>query len=347
MAAADPNDSVQAIRWAGDELVLLDQRLLPGRVEFLSITTLGAAAAAIRDMVVRGAPAIGITAAYGAVLGARSLCSQPDWPARLRAALTELDAARPTAINLRWATDRVRVLLDGPEPTPVALEALAVSIHEDDVRANRRMGELGADVIGKVGGILTHCNAGALATGGYGTALGVIRTAWARGAVGQVFADETRPWLQGARLTAFELAADGIPVRLVAEGAAPWLMACGHVGAVVVGADRVAANGDAANKIGTYSLALAARHHGLTFMVVAPASTIDMAVESGEDIPIEERPGEELLELGGRRLAPDGVGAWNPVFDVTPASLIDVLVTERGVVHHPDPASMRALMTGR
>jgi methylthioribose-1-phosphate isomerase len=339
---------VQAIVWEGDHLSLLDQRLLPHSVERLRIDSLQGAADAITAMVVRGAPAIGITAAYGAVLGAQRLIEHGDanWRQSLRQQLSTLDKARPTAINLRWATDRVRQLLDAGSPSAEHLLSLAVQIHADDVAANHTMGRLGAAELGAVRGVLTHCNAGALATGGYGTALGVIRSAFADGAISEVFADETRPWLQGARLTAWELAMDGIPVRLVAEGAAPWLMHQGHVGAVIVGADRVVANGDTANKIGTYALALSARHHGLKFMVVAPSSTIDMTIASGADIPIEERPGEELLTLQGQRLAPPGVGAWNPVFDVTPANLVDVLVTERGVVRNPNIDSMRALMAG-
>ena len=221
------------------------------------------------------------------------------------------------------------------DPEPVLLEA-ARTIHAEDVAANRRMGELGAALIESRCEVLTHCNAGALATAGYGTALGVVRAAHAAGRIAHVYAGETRPWLQGARLTAYELVEAGIPVTLIADSAASWAMRQGRVRWVIVGADRIAANGDVANKIGTYSLAVCARHHGVRFMVVAPTSTIDPRAASGDDIPIESRRSDELLWHAGRRVAPDGAGAWNPVFDVTPAALVDALVTERGVVEAPD-----------
>ncbi|MDS4069944.1 MAG: S-methyl-5-thioribose-1-phosphate isomerase, partial [Candidatus Competibacter sp.] len=217
-------------------------------------------------------------------------------------------------------------------------------IHAEDIAANRRMGELGAALLGERGAVLTHCNAGALATGGYGTALGVIRHGYAAGLIGRVYADETRPWLQGARLTAWELVRDGIPVTLLADGAAATLLRQGEVRWVIVGADRVAANGDVANKIGTYGLAVAARYHGVRFMVVAPTSTVDMRIASGAEIPIEQRAAEELLTLGGQPVAAAGAEAWNPSFDVTPAALVDALVTERGVVLAPDGAKMARLM---
>jgi methylthioribose-1-phosphate isomerase len=346
MTKTPVKDSVRALLWKGDHLSLLDQRVLPGRVEHIRIKTLEAAADAIRTMVVRGAPAIGITAAYGAVLGAREAVrtAGDGWRDALLEQLPILDTARPTAINLHWATAKVRGLLNDSASSPEMLETMAVQIHEEDIAACRRMGELGAAELAGATGLMTHCNAGALATGGYGTALGVIRSAWAGGEVQRVFAGETRPWLQGARLTAWELLQDNIPVDLVAEGAAPWLMTQGMVNWVIVGADRVVANGDVANKIGTYGLALSARYHGLKFMVVAPTSTVDMSVETGAGIPIEERGADELLALGSQRVAADGAGAWNPVFDVTPAGLVDVLVTERGVVRNPDIASLSALM---
>jgi methylthioribose-1-phosphate isomerase len=220
----------------------------------------------------------------------------------------------------------------------------ALRIHDEDRAANRRMGELGAALIGERTSVITHCNTGGLATGGHGTALGVIRTAWAAGRIERVFADETRPWLQGSRLTAWELERDGIPVTVMADAAAAARMAGGGIGWVIVGSDRIAANGDVANKIGTYSLAVAARYHGLGFMVVAPASTVDMALASGADIPIEERGPAEVLECGGRRVGAAGAQAWNPVFDVTPARLVDAIVTERGVVRRPDAEKMARLM---
>jgi methylthioribose-1-phosphate isomerase len=226
----------------------------------------------------------------------------------------------------------------------VALLAEARAIHAEDVAANRRMGELGAELLGARCGVLTHCNTGSLATGGYGTALGVVRSAFARGQLAEVYADETRPWLQGARLTAWELVRDGIPVTLLADSAAAQLMRAGRVQWVIVGSDRIAANGDVANKIGTYGLAVAARHHGVRFMVVAPTSTVDMSIVDGGAIPIETRPEEEVLNVGGQRVAAPGARAWNPVFDVTPATLVDAIVTERGVVLRPDRRQMAAMM---
>ncbi|ABI56267.1 S-methyl-5-thioribose-1-phosphate isomerase [Alkalilimnicola ehrlichii MLHE-1] len=343
------NDTVRALDWQGDHLKLLDQRRLPAETVWLDCHSAADTADAIRDMVVRGAPAIGIAAAYGVVLAARAAMARrpADWPAAMAADLARLRSARPTAVNLFWALDRMQQVVDSDPADPLAaLEAAAVAIHEDDLTANRRMGELGAHLIPAGAGVLTHCNTGSLATGGYGTALGVIRSAWSGKGLSAVYADETRPWLQGARLTAWELVADGIPVRLIAEGAAPLLMQRGRVDWVIVGADRVAANGDTANKIGTYALALACKAHGVKFMVVAPSSTIDLDCPGGDRIPIEERPPEELLWLGDRRVAAEGAGAWNPVFDVTPAELIDVLVTERGVVTDFGGAGVRALING-
>ena len=308
-------------------------------------------AQAIREMVVRGAPAIGVAAAYGVMLAARRRYaeSQATWRETIEADLDRLASARPTAVNLGWALARMRRAIDGvaagADPEPVLLEA-ARALHAEDVAANRRMGEHGAALIESRCEVLTHCNAGALATAGYGTALGVIRAAHAAGRIAHVFAGETRPWLQGARLTAWELVEAGIPVSLIADGAATWTMRQGRVRWVIVGADRVAANGDVANKIGTYALAVSARHHGVRFMVVAPTSTIDPGCASGADIPIESRGPDELLAHAGHRVAPDGAGAWNPVFDVTPADLVDVLVTERGVVERPSRDRIAALLAG-
>ncbi|WP_455234068.1 S-methyl-5-thioribose-1-phosphate isomerase [Thiogranum longum] len=341
------HDRIRAMEWADGVLRLLDQRVLPQREEFLSLNQCSAVAGAIRDMVVRGAPAIGITAAYGAVIaGAARYGADPgNWRTGFEQDLESLAQARPTAVNLSWAVRRMREkarLADG-DPVPALLEE-ARAIHEEDIRANLRMGELGATFIETDSNVLTHCNTGSLATGGYGTALGVIRSAWSAGKLSGVFADETRPWLQGARLTAWELIKDDIPVTLIADGAAAYLMNLGKIQWVIVGSDRIAANGDVANKIGTYSAAVAARQHGVKFMVVAPSSTVDMDVRSGADIPIEMRAPSEVLEIGGRRMAAAGASAWNPAFDVTPAELVHVIVTEKGVVEQPDGARMAALM---
>ncbi|MCB1864121.1 MAG: S-methyl-5-thioribose-1-phosphate isomerase [Chromatiales bacterium] len=337
---------VQPIRWDGVALELLDQRRLPREEIWLRLESSAAVASAIRDMVVRGAPAIGIAAAYGVVLAARSAIERDPlrWREALAPALAELNAARPTAVNLAWAIARMRAVLAGSDDAPLAaLDAQARRIHGEDLQANLAMGDFGAQLIGEAQAVLTHCNAGALATGGYGTALGVIRSAWRDRRIQRVFADETRPWLQGARLTAWELVREGIPVDLIAEGAAAALMAQGRVQWVVVGSDRIAANGDVANKIGTYALAVLARHHGVRFMVAAPVSTIDPATPTGADIPIETRAADELLGcMGGGRIAADGAGAWNPVFDVTPAALVDAIVTERGVIERPDAAAIAA-----
>ncbi|VAX12284.1 Methylthioribose-1-phosphate isomerase [hydrothermal vent metagenome] len=340
-------NSVFPIRWHENRLKLLDQRLLPTEVTEISYDAVAAVADAIRDMVVRGAPAIGITAAFGVVIAARQRYAEsPDnWRESISEDLRLLADARPTAINLFWAIERMRGCFAGIKGDPVApLLAEAKNIHEEDIAANMRMGELGAGLIDAGSNILTHCNAGALATGGYGTALGVIRSAVMAGKVNQVFADETRPWLQGARLTAWELLQDGIPVSLIAEGAASWLMHQGKVQWIVVGSDRIAANGDVANKIGTYQLAVSARYHGVKFMVAAPTSTVDMNVAEGADIPIETRNADELLKCGDKNVAAAGATAWNPVFDVTPAALVDAIVTEQGVVEKPNAEKMLAMM---
>jgi len=340
----ESKDSVRALYWQEGLLRVLDQRQLPGTLHYDDCATVGAVAEAIATMRVRGAPAIGIAAAYGVVLAAiaRYAAAPATWKTAIETDLDTLARSRPTAVNLFWALERMRGLIQGlaGDPVPALLEA-ARAIHTDDVAANRRMGELGADLLAGATGVLTHCNTGSLATGGYGTALGVIRSAHRRG-LGKVFASETRPWLQGSRLTVWELEQDGIPARLVADSAAAYLMKSGQVQWVIVGADRIAANGDTANKIGTYALAVAARHHGVKFMAAAPVSTIDWRTESGAGIEIEERDPRELLNPYFLR-EDSIISAWNPVFDVTPASLIDAIVTEHGVVLNPGPASMRAL----
>ncbi|MEJ2362335.1 MAG: S-methyl-5-thioribose-1-phosphate isomerase [Gammaproteobacteria bacterium] len=338
-------DSIRAIRWEADHLRLLDQRVLPLQETYLDYDDAPAVAEAIRDMVVRGAPAIGITAAYGVVLATRKHQGQSPkgWRDLVAADIDTLAASRPTAVNLFWALERMRAVLQNIDDNN-AYETLlheAMAIHDEDIAANFAMGEYGARLITGQGSVLTHCNTGSLATGGYGTALGVIRSAYQQGKVTQVFADETRPWLQGARLTAWELVKDNIPVRLIVEGAAASLMRSEKPSWVIVGSDRIAANGDVANKIGTYSLAVLARQHGVKFMVVAPTSTIDMSLASGDDIPIEYRDEQELMQLGGKRIAAEGAHAWNPVFDVTPAALIDAIVTETGIVEQPDAIKMQ------
>jgi methylthioribose-1-phosphate isomerase len=343
-----PGDTVRALQWSDTGLRLLDQRLLPQQESYLDCRHVGDVARAISQMVVRGAPAIGITAAYGAVLAAREryAANPRHWKEAIREDLDRLAGARPTAVNLSWALARMSGLIEDLEGVPVeALLAEARAIHEQDIQANHRMGELGAGLL-EGGAVLTHCNTGSLATGGYGTALGVIRSGVAAGRVGAVYADETRPWLQGSRLTAWELLQDGIEVTLICDGAAAALLRGGEVGWVIVGADRIAANGDVANKIGTYGLAVNARHHGAGFMVVAPSGTVDMATPSGDAIPIESRPAREVLVCAGQSVAPQGARAWNPVFDITPAALIDVIVTERGVVCAPDASKMAAIMGG-
>ena len=342
-------DRIRPIRWTGQALELLDQRKLPFVVEYVSCTTSDDVATAIHDLAVRGAPAIGIAAAWGVVLASRDVLAATPAEAleKLEPALQRLNDARPTAVNLAWALARMRAALrtaGGDWRGVLELEALAIA--EEDLAANRHMGELGAALIGEGSGVLTHCNTGSLATAGFGTALGVIRAGVAQGRIGKVYAGETRPWQQGARLTAWELQQDGIPATLIADSAASHLMKTGAVQWVVVGADRICANGDTANKIGTYQLAIAARHHGAKFMVVAPSSTVDMATPNGDAIHIEERDPAELLGIGGTRIVAEGVAAWNPVFDVTPADLIDAIVTEKGVIEQPDEARMRAAFGG-
>jgi methylthioribose-1-phosphate isomerase len=343
--AAHPDN---AVVWHDDQLFLLDQRALPMETRFVVCDTAEDTARAIKSMVVRGAPAIGVAAAYGVVLSVRQqFHHRPDaWREGVEADLELLGAARPTAVNLFWAIDRMRRLLstlDQLDPVP-ALLIEAQRIHREDLEANQEMGKLGAALMDAKTDVITHCNAGALATGGYGTALGVIRSAYADGKIGRVYADETRPWLQGSRLTAWELQQSGIPVTVQADNVAASLMARGTIGWVIVGSDRIAANGDVCNKIGTYGLAVLARHHGVRFMVAAPTSTIDLRVQSGAAIPIEERAADEVLSCGGARVGPKNVEAQNPVFDVTPAALVDVIVTERGVIERPDAAKIAALM---
>lgn len=334
-------DTVRAVQWRDAQLFLLDQRDLPQRVEYLAMQNYRQVAQAITDMVVRGAPAIGIAAAYGMALAARELQDGWEWLPLMAQAGEHLKAARPTAVNLAWAVQQQLdalhapgALANGAEPFALML-AGAERILLEDVAANRRIGSLGAAFLPEQGGVLTHCNTGSLATGGYGTALGIIRAAVEQGKRIQVYADETRPWLQGARLTAWELQQDGIPVKLVVDSAAASLMAAGKVQAVVVGADRIAANGDVANKIGTYGLAVLARYHGIPFLVAAPMSTVDPATPNGAAIDIEQRSAEEVTCFRGLPVAPQGTAAENPAFDIAPAELVSAIITEAGVFAAP------------
>ena len=331
--------SVQALQWTGETLLVLDQRCLPDIIRYDEYSEAPGVAEAITSMRVRGAPAIGIAAAYAVVLSARQHLEEPSL---ILQDLELLAKSRPTAVNLFWALDKMRSILEqNPANLLNVLKETAQKIHADDLADNHRMGELGAQLLTGSKGVLTHCNAGALATGGYGTALGVIRSAVKRG-LKNVYAGETRPWLQGARLTVWELSQDGIPVTLIADSAAAWLMQSGAIDWIIVGADRIALNGDTANKIGTYSLAVLARQHGVKVMVVAPTSTIDWQMTDGSGIKIEQRAASELLPAVYHQ--PESlVCAWNPVFDVTPAELITAIVTERGVIQNPAATGVGSL----
>jgi len=342
----------ETLRWRDGALEMIDQRLLPTRVVYCRYDSAKAVADGIRSMVVRGAPAIGCAAAYGVALAARSLAptASAGFFERLEDAMQVLGASRPTAVNLSWALARQRrVALARADAAPAAIaEALLAEAHAicaEDIAANRAMGALGAALIPDGARILTHCNAGALATAGHGTALGVIRSAAEGGKRVSVWVDETRPLLQGARLTSWELMQDRFPVTLIADSAAGSLISRGQVDLVIVGADRVAANGDTANKIGTYPLAVLAQRHAVAFYVACPLSTVDMTLEHGGLIPIEERGAEELTGFAGARWAPEDVRVHNPAFDVTPAQLVTALITERRVVQRPDRDKLRALFS--
>lgn len=327
---------VQALQWTGESLIVLDQRQLPDQVVYDDYRDAAGVTEAIVTMRVRGAPAIGIAAAYGVALSVKQHYSEnsEQWRSLVEDDIEMLAKSRPTAVNLFWALNRMKEQLQQPHNDIVmAITACAEKIHADDIAANHKMGELGADLLAGTKGVMTHCNTGTLATGGYGTALGVIRSTYQRSPI-KVYAGETRPWLQGVRLTVWELSQDGIPVTLCADSAAAWLMKSGAIDWIIVGADRIAANGDTANKIGTYSLAVLAKQHGIKVMVVAPTSTIDWTIKNGDHIKIEERSQKELLPacyMTDNSI----VSAWNPVFDVTPAELIAAIVTERGVVLNP------------
>jgi methylthioribose-1-phosphate isomerase len=342
---------IRPYRYRDGVLQLLDQRLLPTEETWLEYRDYQGVAEAIRSMVVRGAPAIGIAAAFGAWFAARDIQAESFegfWPEFERRCAV-LAATRPTAVNLCWALERMKSLvransLQPPVNLKIALEYEALAIAEEDLRINRAMGRHGEALLNDGARILTHCNAGALATGGFGTALGVIRAAVAAGKRISVLADETRPWLQGARLTAWELQRDGIPVTLICDNMAGWLMSKGEIDGVIVGADRIAANGDTANKIGTYTVAVLAKEHGIPFYVAAPTSTIDLSLSDGSLIPIEERSAREVTHSGERRLAPEGVAVRNPAFDVTPAHLISAIITEHGLARGDYRTRLRELV---
>ena len=338
---------VATVGWDDGAVMVLDQRRLPAETTYLRCRDHHEVAVAIRDMAIRGAPAIGVAAALGIAAGVRSLGAEASPPV-FDAICDELAATRPTAVNLFWAIGRMRERYareraGGGARLAEGLLEEALAIQAEDLAACRRMGDLGAELIPDGARLLTHCNAGALATAGYGTALGVVRSAARQGKVRLVYADETRPYLQGARLTAWELMQDGIPTTLIADNMAGHLMSRGEVDAVVVGADRIARNGDVANKIGTYTVAVLAKENGIPFYVAAPVSTFDLATPTGEGIPIEERPPQEVTHHAGRLLAPEGVGVRNPAFDVTPHRYVTAIVCERGIARPPYTESLTRL----
>jgi len=352
MAAVSAPLSVQPLRWNNDtgQIEMIDQRVLPARFDVLAYDSAAGVAAAIRSMVVRGAPAIGCAAAYGIAVEAKRLqqLATADFAIGMGAAFELLAQSRPTAVNLFWALKRMQAALATAQAQalPAIADVLLQEAHDilaDDVRANRAMGAYGAALLPPTAQVLTHCNAGALATAGYGTALGVIRSAVAAGKRISVIVDETRPFLQGARLTVWELQQEHIPVTLITDNMAGHMMQQGAVDAVIVGADRVAANGDFANKIGTYMVAVLAQRHGIPFYVAAPLSTIDRQLASGDEIPIEERNAAEVRGFADLRWAPADVAVRNPAFDVTPAELVTALITEKGVVKSPSAASIALL----
>jgi methylthioribose-1-phosphate isomerase len=338
--------TVETMRWREGRLEMIDQRILPARFEYLACDSAVGVAEGIRSMVVRGAPAIGCAAAYGVALEALRLADTVTFRIGMETAFDVLAASRPTAVNLFWALKRMRTVFDAHPDARLATAALLTEAHEilaEDIRINRAMGEHGACLLSDGARVLTHCNAGALATAGHGTALGVIRSAVEAGKRISVIADETRPFLQGARLTAWEMVQENIPLTLITDNMAGFMMSRGEIDAVVVGTDRVAANGDVANKIGTYMVAVLARRHGIPFYVACPLSTIDLGIPDGSAIPIEERAPEEVLGFRDFHWAAAGVAVRNPAFDVTPAELVSGLITEKGVVLAPDAKKLEAL----
>ncbi|MGH9460357.1 MAG: S-methyl-5-thioribose-1-phosphate isomerase [Vicinamibacteria bacterium] len=343
-------DLLDTIRWEGDAVAFLDQTLLPTRESYLTCRSAPEVAAAITNMVVRGAPAIGVSAAMGIALGIKQASAKDERALRqtLNAVCELMRQTRPTAVNLFWAIERMKsrfeeLLAEGPTRLAEGLEEEALEIQREDIVTNRRMGKHGAELVPDGARILTHCNAGALATAGYGTALGVVRAAVEAGKKVEVYADETRPFLQGARLTTWELAKDEIPVTLITDNMSGHLMARKKIDLVVVGADRIAANGDVANKIGTYTVAVLAREHGIPFYAVAPTSTFDLSIPSGDQIPIEQRDPCEVTHFQGVPIVPEGVRAEHPAFDVTPHRYVTAIVCENGVARSPFAEALRRL----
>jgi methylthioribose-1-phosphate isomerase len=339
---------VETIQWLDDAVVMIDQTRLPLEEKFVTCRTYQEVAMAIRDMVIRGAPAIGVAAAMGVALGVLH-ASDTDLDVQMETICDTLAGTRPTAVNLFWAIDRMKRLYAGLRGRPMAeirrrLVEEAVAVRAEDIAICRAIGRNGAALVPNGKTVLTHCNAGALATAGYGTALGVIRAAVECGKQVDVFADETRPFLQGARLTVWELQQDGIPTTLITDNMAGHFMKAGRIGCVVVGADRIAANGDVANKVGTYSVAVLAKENAVPFFVAAPISTLDLTLESGDRIPIEQRAASEVTHVFGHAVAPEGTRAENPAFDVTPARYVTAIVTEKGVARAPYEKSLRELM---
>ena len=341
---------VKHIVWKGDSLLLLDQRRLPLEESWVECKTYEDVAKAIESMVVRGAPAIGVVAAYGVALGAKQVLEESksylDFKAKLEMVINRLAATRPTAVNLFWALKIMKLILEAgqnEDDIVVALETEAMNIERQDIETNRKMGFFGAELLASKENVLTHCNTGALATAGFGTALGVIRAAVEMGKDITVFVDETRPYLQGARLTAWELEQEGIPYYLITDNMAGWFMSIGEISCIIVGADRIALNGDTANKVGTYSLSVLAKEHGIPFYIAAPSSTFDFSIRSGSEIPIEERDQSEVLYCHCRncRIAPRGARAKNPSFDVTPHENITAIITEKGVIESPDEKKIK------
>jgi len=345
-----PRNLIKTLEWTDSGVRFIDQTKLPTEESYLTCTTCDEVAGAIRNMVVRGAPAIGVAAAMGIALGVKNSGAQSvgELERELDRDCESIRATRPTAVNLFWAIRRMQAKFDSlrSRPLPQLKQALieeAQRMHAEDVAANQAMGRYGAALMPAAGGVLTHCNAGALATCGYGTALGVIRAAIEQGKKIRVYADETRPFLQGSRLTAWELIKEGIPTTVISDSMAGSMMRQGKIHATVVGADRIAANGDVANKIGTYSVAVLAKEHGVPFYVAAPFSTIDLDTPDGGKIPIEQRSMQEITHIAGKAVAPEGVAVENPAFDVTPASYITCIVTERGIARQPYAESLAKL----
>jgi methylthioribose-1-phosphate isomerase len=342
----------KTIEWKGDQVRILDQRRLPQEVRYLDCRDASSVAQAIRSMAIRGAPAIGVAAAMGIALAAKKVRSSSPraFTKAAEKVCDEMRGTRPTAVNLFWAINRMKSILDqvdayGVERTQARLVEEALRIYREDVEINQKIGEHGKRLIKSGDGVLTHCNAGALATAGYGTALGVIYAAWDKGKRFQVFVDETRPLLQGCRLTAWELVQEKIPATVITDNMAGVLMMKGKIDLVLVGADRIARNGDTANKIGTYGLAVLSKWHGIPFYVAAPTSTLDLAISSGSDIPIEQRDMREVTHFRGYPIAPDGVKGFNPAFDVTPHSLIHAIITEKGIIRKPFQRNLKKMVS--